>query len=254
MMKRVIIFLCLIASVALTGCVGCGKTDAPPPWKNQKGNLNKSPSTDPLNFKTTNDSTDYNSTNIQNSEEVFSLTALKTNNIASNQIFNYSNLPIPNSSYEFKFQKEGNNVELNVILKENGFNWENVFSLVNDLKSEWRMEGITYSGEVVDNYKITYPLSIKIDNNNQVEKVQLGQRTFTKKPAPNSTQTEKLTYLDNHTVVVQPGQTLRKLVDMYNKENYPQIINKKVSVAEICLKNPSLGSRCVVKVGDTINF
>lgn len=151
-----------------------------------------------------------------------------------------------------------------IYLRESGFQWIAVYTLLDDWSAELTLEGTKYKNRSsIDNASEVFNLELFINNNKELIHIILGKRKFTKKPTPvqrsasrqvneEKTSITNLSYgADSHEVVVKANQTLTSLVNLYNKEN-----NTLFSNQDILKKNPKLRSRknnYLVK-GEVIEF
>ena len=233
--------------LALGTAVLLGSCNSEPPvgWEDPKNpysntNVNTSPA------KNTDDSTNV----VEESGDLFTLKASKINSINANQIFKYSSDILPNSYVEFVFSENGGLINIEAILNENDNKWANTYTVENTLSSEWTINGMIYKGSIIDNYKKSYSLTLKL-NGNDLYYIQIGDRTYTKTPLKVKTSTKdksNLQYMDNHQVVVRAGENLKYIVDKYNKEN-----GITYTVEEIRIKN-KLNRQGVVVPGQIIYF
>lgn len=164
--------------------------------------------------------------------------------------------PIQNFPYYTDGDKPGNNNisfnvvfepnKINITLVENNFRWLWEGELNNSWDALFTIDGVQYSTKTGE-----YNLVLYLNNNKELYKLQLGNRTFLKSQNI-SNKTPPLKYMDNYQVVVRKGDTLKDLVIKYNTENP----NTPVTIQEIVNKNPQIKRRknYYLVTNEIINF
>jgi len=242
----------LIAIAALL-FAGCGSDDLPP--LENKGNGNSSPfeTPAPIVDNTTESKTFQNSEDVS-TQNTFKLSTTKVSVISPNQVFKHNS---DNTGHILEVQFEEN--VLKCTITENAFKWGNSFKIIRHLDGVWTTQGMIYNLETKDNYGNSIPIEVRLNNTDDIVHLKIKGRFYWKQAPANIsvaskvTPSGKLKYMNNHEVEVQRGQTLRILVDLYNKDNNLIGTPQEVSIATICKTN-NLGSKCTVRVGQIVKF
>lgn len=184
---------------------------------------------------------------------VYAIKIIKSIEINNQQIFPYhkdsKGIVHNNSTFTFIL---GNNIE--VLLREGGFTYSSVYIPTEEWKGNMYIDRIEYFNTVKAEDNILYNIKLTVDNNKELIKIDLGNRTFLKKNnTPRiSTNNLKLQYANNHEIIVQKGQTLKVIIQLYNAENY----NTPIDLNKVLELNPVLKTRKNYKtiVGEIIKI
>ncbi len=179
----------------------------------------------------------------------FKLSTTKTSNINPYQQFLYNSDNVTHTM-EISFSNEG---VITASIVENSFKWQNKFTIQGNSDGTWLIDGMLYELNTKDMYGEEVKITIKLNETDDVKWVHIKDRTYTKIATSSSVQIKsRLKYMEDNSVEVQKGQTLRVLIELYNKENANRI-GKTYTRQEICNHN-NLGAKCTVRVGQVIEF
>jgi len=235
-------FLSLLIMITIFGCIIPDETDQKTIGTNTPANTNEVDygnyaETDYSDPNATDPNDSYGATEGLSPDGVYTISYTKDLRIAQTQTFPYCSEPIRNSSMTLQF----NTKSIQLILTENNFVWSQDYPILYTWDAELQLNGTLYKNTVSAQNNQSMPIELFLVDKDIVS-FKIGTRTYTKKAGPVTKKTTTTAvddcepvYMDNHQILVKPGENLKLIIQNYNtdnKTNYTleQVLNKNTYI------------------------